>query len=81
MKCTVDDKRNLSEPFLSFVPSWSWTIVNSRKHLDYITSKKFRRDKLSDKNLSESLFAENIEYPKVCHAETFFKMNFSKYEN
>ena len=29
--------------------------------LDYIKCKKFRRDKLSDKDLSENLFVRNLE--------------------
>jgi hypothetical protein len=42
----------------------------------YSNPQKFRRDKLSVKKLTESLFAEIWGRPKVCHAETFGMINF-----
>ena len=42
----------------------------------YISHRKFRRDQVSVKNFTETLFVKITERAKLCLAETFRKLNF-----
>ena len=48
----------------------------SKIFFKYISHEKFWRDKVSVKKFTETLFAEISERPKLCRAETFWKVNF-----
>ena len=42
----------------------------------YTSHEKFRRDKVSVRKVTRTLFAEISKQPKLSHAETFWKHNF-----
>ena len=46
------------------------------KNYDYINPQKFRRDKLSDEEVTEGIISNFSPRPKVYNAETFGKIFF-----